>query len=249
MTFKDHFSKRAEAYAQYRPGYPDSLFQYLFSLGSGKSMALDCATGNGQAAGGLSKFFPRVVGLDASKKQISNAVAYDHVRYCIAVAERMPFHSKSIDLITVAQALHWLNIPKFFKQAKRVLKPGGHVAVWCYNLLHVQPRVDVILYRFYTDTVGPYWPSERKLTEEGYSSVPFPFDEKEPPTVDMNADWDLNELIGYLRTWSSSQKYAEKLKKDPLDEISQELKEAWGPPNKKRKVRWPLSFRIGEQTS
>jgi ubiquinone/menaquinone biosynthesis C-methylase UbiE len=248
MSFKDHFSKRAEAYAQYRPGYPDALFQYLASLNSEKQIALDCATGNGQAAGGLAKYFRCVIGLDPSKKQIANAVSYDHVHYCVALAEQIPIHSKSVNLITVAQALHWLNIPKFLKEAKRILKPGGHVAVWCYNLLHVHPRVDVILYRYYTEIVGPYWPPERKLTEEGYSSVSFPFEEKEPPPIDMNANWDLNDLIGYLRTWSSSQKYAEKLKKDPLDEVDQELRDAWGTPSKKRTVRWPLSLRVGQHS-
>ena len=249
MNFKDHFSKRAQDYAQYRPGYPEALFEYLASLSPKKKIALDCATGNGQAAVGLAEHFKQVIATDPSRKQISHAVKHDHVNYCIALAERTPVLSKSMDLVTIAQALHWVDLPKFFKEVKRVLKPEGYVAVWCYNLLHVHPRIDVILYRYYTEIVGPYWPPERKMTEDGYQSIEFPFEEAETPTVHMNAEWNLNDLTGYLRTWSSSQKYFEKNKKDPLKEINQELSQAWGPATGKKKVHWPVSLRVGKNTS
>ena len=245
MNFKDHFSKRAVSYAQYRPGYPATLFQYLASRCSERKNAWDCATGNGQAAGGLAKLFQHVIATDPSKKQIANAVKYPKVDYCIALAQKTPIQSGTMNLVTIAQALHWLDIPKFFKEVKRVLKPGGYVAVWCYNLLHVHPRVDILLYRYYTEIVGPYWPPERKLTEEGYSTVSFPFEEEEVPTFEMDAEWNVDDLIGYLRTWSSSQSFLEKNGRDPVLEIEKDLREAWGPAQKKRKIRWPLSVRLG----
>lgn len=246
MNFKDHFSKRAKAYAQFRPGYPESLFQYLASLVPECRYAWDCATGNGQAAGGLARHFQHVIATDPSQKQIANAVKYDKVNYCIALGEQTPILPRTMNLVTVAQALHWLNIPKFFGEAKRVLKPRGYVVVWCYNLLHVHPRVDFLLYHFYTEIVGPYWPPERKLTEEGYSTVPFPFTEEEAPSFDMSAEWNLNDLAGYLRTWSSSQKYMEVHGRDPVDEILPGLEEAWGPAESKKIIRWPLSVRVGK---
>ena len=245
MAFKDHFSERAADYAKYRPHYPKAIFKYLSSIVERPHLALDCATGSGQAACGLAPFFDRVVATDASMKQISNATRSRKVSYTVALGEQTPLRSASVDLVTVAQALHWLTPDKFFTEMHRVLKPGGYIAVWCYNLLHVHPRVDIVLFRFYTEIVGPYWPPERKLTEEGYSSVPFPFEEKEPPSFDMNARWDLNDLVGYLRTWSASQKFVEKNKKDPIKEVYEALLDAWGEAEEKKRIRWPVTMRLG----
>jgi ubiquinone/menaquinone biosynthesis C-methylase UbiE len=249
MKFKDHFSKHAAEYAHYRPHYPESLFDFLASLVPEKRIAWDCATGNGQAANGLAGPFQYVIATDPSRTQILHAVKNEKISYCVALAEQTPLQSRTVNLVTIAQALHWLDTRKFFAEVRRILKPDGYFAAWCYNLLHVHPRVDVLLYRFYTEIVGPFWPPERKLLEDGFRTISFPFDEKESPSFDMSVDWDLNELIGYLRTWSSSQKYVEKHGRDPVEEIQQDLLEAWGPPDEKKRVRWPLSIRLGKNVS
>ncbi len=62
MKFKDHFSGHAANYAKFRPNYPRQLFEYLVSIAPGRGRAWDCATGNGQAAVGLSAFFECVIG-------------------------------------------------------------------------------------------------------------------------------------------------------------------------------------------
>jgi len=245
MTFPDHFSARAESYARFRPHYPDALFRYLASLTENQDLAWDCATGNGQAAEALARFFRLVAATDASRKQIQNAFRNNSVRYCVGLAERAPLQSGIADLVTVAQALHWLQPVPFFAEVCRVLKPRGVVAVWCYNLLQIDPATDAILLHFYTNVVGPYWSPERKLLEEGYRTIVFPFEEMSIPEFHMEAEWSFADLTGYLATWSSSQTYVRMNGSDPVLVIRKELLDAWGDPNKSRTVRWPLSLRMG----
>ena len=162
MTFKDHFSDQASDYARFRPNYPHELFAYLGSLVLARECAWDCGTGSGQAAVALAEFFDRVVATDASEKQILSATKSSRVEYPIAPAENSGLSSHSLDLIAVAQALHWFDLDAFYMEAKRVLKPDGILAVWCYGLLEIGPEIDAIINRFYREIVGPYWPPERK---------------------------------------------------------------------------------------
>lgn len=161
MSFNDHFSNHASDYARFRPLYPQELFQYLVSLAPSNGLAWDCGTGNGQAANGLATVFDRVIATDASEQQLSNAKANSRVEYRTAPAEASLIDAHSVDVVTVAQALHWFDIPNFFVEAKRVLKPKGVVAVWSYELMNISPAIDRILHPFYTETVGPFWPEER----------------------------------------------------------------------------------------
>lgn len=245
MAFKDHFSKRADRYAVYRPKYPDSLFHYLASLVTEHLWAWDCATGSGQAAEGLMQHFARVIATDASSKQIMHAARHKHIDYCIAVAEHSPLRFGIVDLVTIAQALHWLQPDPFFGEVRRVMKQGGIIAAWCYNLMEIKPDIDSIVRHFYHNIVGPYWAPERKLVEEGYRTIPFPFEEISPPVFQMETDWSLHDVIGYLSTWSAAQKFTEVNQSDPIDQIHQDLTVAWGDPDSRKNVRWPLSLRVG----
>ena len=245
MHFKDYFSKRSEDYAKYRPVYPLELFEHLASIAPSRALAWDCATGNGQAACALSQIFSRVVATDASSSQLEHATHHDRVVYKVARAEDSGLESHSVDLITVAQALHWFDLDKFYAEAKRVLKTEGALAVWSYNLINVSPEIDEVIKRFYKEIVGPYWPPERRLVEEGYNSIPFPFREIETPQFDMRARWTLDDLLGYLRTWSATQKFMEKNEVDPLLSINDELLALWGEPESEKQVRWPLKLRVG----
>src|SRR5215475_11590766 len=125
MGFKDHFSRQAANYAKFRPRYRRELFDYLASIAPGRELAWDCGTGNGQAAVGLASVFDRVIATDASKKQIANAEPHNRVEYHVAPAENSGIPSGTIDLIMVAQALHWFDLDRFYGQAGRVLKPDG----------------------------------------------------------------------------------------------------------------------------
>jgi SAM-dependent methyltransferase len=249
MHFKDHFSDRATDYAQYRPRYPKALFEYLASLALDRQCAWDCATGNGQAATGLADFFDRVIATDASEKQIESAHRHDRVTYRVARAEQSGLENSIVDLVTVAQALHWLPIDEFFREAQRVLKPGGIVAVWCYNLFEVSPQIDALIEHFYRDVVGPHWNPERRLVETSYCTVTFPFEEIAVPNFEMKADWSLDHLLGYVRTWSASRRFLAARGFDPVTELSDELAILWGDAALAKTIRWPLSARVGRASS
>jgi SAM-dependent methyltransferase len=244
VSFKDHFSKQAADYAKFRPRYPQELFDYLGRIAPGRQLAWDCGTGNGQAAVGLASVFDRVIATDASEKQIANAQPHERVEYRVAPAENSGIGSGTIDLIMVAQALHWFDLDRFYAEARRVLKPDGVLAASAYNLLHIEPAVDEVVNRYYHEVVGPFWPPERRLVEQ-FGGLPFPFQEIDPPKFEMIAQWNLDHLLGYLRTWSSTQRFIAARGADPLQEISHQLPNAWGPAEQIRKTAWPLNLRLG----
>jgi len=247
MQFLDYFSGHANLYAEFRPTYPEELFAYLASKSRNKTLAWDCCTGNGQAAEGLASHFDFVIASDGSRDQIHEAKSKEQIDYFVALAEQPPLQDETVDLLTIAQALHWLKHEAFFSQVQRVLKPGGIVAAWCYNLLEVDPAIDAALLKYYWDIVGPYWAPERRLLEAGYRTIPFPFDEWQPATFYMHADWNLSDLIGYLQTWSATQKFMRVKKEDPIARILPELSAAWGEPQNIRHIQWPLYLRIGRK--
>jgi ubiquinone/menaquinone biosynthesis C-methylase UbiE len=245
MHFKDHFTKQSETYAKYRPDYPDKLFEFLASVSPSKGLAWDCATGNGQAAIGLAKYFIKVIASDASDMQIKNASQNERIIYKVFPAEKAEIKSSTVDLITVAQALHWFNFEKFYSEVRRVLKKDGLLAVWSYDLVKVFPEIDEITKRFDQVILKNYWPPERKLFYERYRTIPFPFELLKTPELKMSADWNLENLVGFFSTWSAVQKYKERENSDPLELIRNDLLKAWGP-EKARKVEWDLILKIGK---
>jgi SAM-dependent methyltransferase len=246
-SFEDHFSGHAADYACYRPDYPAALFEFLAGLAPERHRAWDCATGNGQAALGLAGHFEAVVATDASIRQIRQAARHGGVHYAVAAAEESPLESESIGLVTVAQALHWFDRARFWEEIRRVLVRGGAIAVWSYHGFHVTPEVEAVIHRYYRDIVGPYWPLGRGIVEQGYRALEFPFAEETPPRFLLEKRWDLAAIMGYLRTWSASQRYGEAKGSDPLLLVREELAEAWGPPGKIRPFRWDLDLRVGRK--
>jgi SAM-dependent methyltransferase len=244
MTFKDHFSRQAADYARFRPGYPRELFDYLVSIAPSRQLAWDCGTGNGQAAVALASLFDRVIATDASEKQIMNAEPHERIEYRVAPAEDSGIESETLDLIVVAQALHWFDLDRFYAEARRVLKPDGVLAASAYHLLHIEPTIDEVLNRYYYKVVGPFWPPERQLVEQ-FADLPFPFHEIDPPKLEMTAQWNLDHLIGYLQTWSSTQRFIAGKGGNPLEQIGDQLRNAWGNPQQMRKIVWPLILRVG----
>jgi SAM-dependent methyltransferase len=243
-AFKDHFSKQAAGYAKFRPRYPQKLFDYLGSIAPSRNLAWDCATGNGQAAVGLALVFDRVIATDASEKQITNAQSHATIEYRVLPAENSGIGSGTIDLVLVAQALHWFDLDRFYAEARRVLRSDGVLAASAYNLLHVEPAIDEVVNRYYYEVVGLFWPAERKLVEQ-FANLPFPFREIEPPKFEMTAEWNLDHLLGYLQTWSSTQRFIAATGADPLEQIIDELRRAWGDLQQVRTVIWPLTLRVG----
>ncbi len=241
---KDHFSGHAACYQQFRPNYPAPLFAYLASLCSSHDLAWDCATGNGQAAVELAPYFSSVIATDFSAQQLEQAPSVPNVRYLVAGADKAPIEDGTVDLVTVAQALHWFDLSSFYPEVRRVARPGGILAVWCYEMHHITPEIDAIVHRLYADIVGAYWPPERRIVEEGYRTLPFPFDEIAAPEFRMVHSWDLEHVLGYFGSWSSTQRYRKQNGEDPIALIADDLKAAWGDPEQIRDVVWPLNIRV-----
>ena len=240
--FKDHFSRQAADYAKFRPRYPRALFEYLASIAPATGVAWDCATGSGQAAVELAEVFDRVIATDASEKQVANAEPHARVDYRVAPAEGSGLEAQSVDLVTVAQALHWFELDLFYDEVRRVLKAGGVFAAWAYKLAAISPQIDPVVKEYYSEIVGPYWPPERVLVEK-FEELPVPFPRVDAPPFEMVAEWSVENLLGYLRTWSATQRFMAAEKRDPMDEIEGELREVWG--GKVRRVAWPLTVRVG----
>ena len=244
-NFKDHFSHHAAKYAQYRPSYPEELFAFLANICPDNTRVWDCATGSGQSAISLATHFQQVIATDASEEQILHATSHQKIDYHVAPAENSGLDNNDFDLICVAQAVHWFDLNKFYDECRRVAKSDGLLALWCYELFNISPQVDQLVAYLYEEMLGPFWPQERRLIEKGYRTIPFPFEEIETPTFDMSVHWSFDQVMGYLQSWSASQKYFTHHGKDPVELILSELKEAWGSSDVKQKVSWPLNLRVG----
>ncbi|MBX2990797.1 MAG: class I SAM-dependent methyltransferase [Bacteroidetes bacterium] len=242
---KDHFSKQSAEYAEYRPRYPKELFAYLASLTSEHELAVDCATGNGQAAVGLADYYGRVVALDQSPQQLAHAPRHPRITYQIGKAEALGVAPHTADLVAVAQALHWFSLDEFYAEARRVLKPAGILAVWTYGINCISPEIDTLVREYHDKVLEGYWPPERSHIIDGYRSLPFPFRELTPPAIEMQAEWTLEQLLGYLRSWSATQRYITATSKNPLNLIERALRKEWDTGRNTKRVFWPLTLRIG----
>ena len=243
QLYRDLFSRDPASYAEFRPRYPEELFRWLASLPARRTVAWDAGTGSGQAAAALAPWFDRVIATDASADQLSKAIAHPRVEYRVA-REASGLEPRSVDLVTVAQALHWFDRPRFWEEVKRVLAPGGVLAVWCYELHRVTPEIDAVINRFYRDVIGEYWTPERRLVETGYRDVEFPFAELTPPPFSMTAEWMLEHELGYIGTWSAVGRAKQATGRDPVAALRPELEAVW-PGEAQLRVEWPLSVRAG----
>ena len=219
------------------------LFAELARLAPGRTLAWDCGTGNGQAAVALAAHFERVVATEPSAAQLSAAVAHPRVTYVRSAELALGVADHAADIVTAAQAAHWFDLGIFYPEVRRVLRPGGLLALWNYAICSIDPKIDGLLGHFYKETVGPYWPPERKHAENGYRDLEFPFREIPFPRMNLEIDWTADEFEAYLRTWSSVTHYTEALGTDPVAELAPALNKLWGPG--RRRVMWPLGGRFG----
>jgi SAM-dependent methyltransferase len=244
-TFQDHFSSASGRYAAFRPDYPVGLYAWLAGQCAERDLAWDCATGSGQAAQGLAPYFSHVVATDASVEQIRHAVPHPGIDYRVAPAEACGLADHSVDLITVAQAAHWFDLPRFYAEVARVLKPGGMLALWGYGRMVLPGELDAPFQRFYDETVGPYWPPERALIDDGYRSLDFPFAPLAAPPFNIEVSWTLPRFLDYLSTWSAVKRYIASQHADPLPALGAALQPLWGDAASARDLRWPIFLRAG----
>ena len=244
MNVKDYFSAGSPDYRRFRPGYPAALFDFLAAATPSRRVALDVATGNGQAAGEMARHFEFVLAGDSSANQLKEAAAHERVHYVRHTAERLPVRTGAADLVAVAQAAHWFDFPPFYSEARRVLRPRGIVALWTYSLFRVDSAVDTVVERFYRERVGPYWPPERRYVDNHYRSLPFPLEELPAPEFELSVDWPFEALMSYIGTWSAVGRCRSATGVDPAPELALALSAGW-PQGAARSIRFPIHLRIG----
>ena len=244
-SFKDNFTSQSANYLAFRPGYPENLFRFLAGECHQCKLAWDAATGNGQAAQKLAMHFEEVYATDASSTQIYNAIPKQNIIYAVSNEQAPALKRRSVNLITVAQALHWFDIEVFYAEAERVLKKHGLIACWSYKLFRINSEIDREIDSFYSDTLGKYWDPERRLVETGYRSLSFPFREMKTPRFEMKAIWNFESMIGILGSWSAVANFKKREGSDPVSENTDRLKAVWGNTDKTREVSWALSMRVG----
>ncbi len=244
-SFPDHFSTLAGGYARYRPRYPSALFDYLASVAPRRELAWDVGTGNGQAALELAQRFEHVVASDASAEQIAQAPAHERIEYRVERAEDVSLQPSSVDLVTVAIAVHWFDLDAFYAAVRGVSSPGGVLAVWTYHLPAIEPGIDRVLDRYYAEALAGFWPAQSLYVHERYRNLPFPFDELSAPELGMQTEWDLHEVVGFLESWSATRLFREQRGHSPVSLVWDDLLRAWGEPSERRTLRWPLHLRSG----
>lgn len=243
MNFKDYYSRQSEEYSKYRPTYPTELFQFLNSICKQHNIALDCATGNGQAAIGLAKYFDNVIALDASEAQIKNAFKDPKVEYKVAKAEDTKLPSASVDLLTIATAIHWVDLKLFYTEVKRLLKSSGVIAVWTYGTENtINSEVDEAVLKFSNDVLNVHW--DRGIEQVWkFEELEFPFKEIPSPEFEIVKEWTCDEFLNYIYTWSSVHKYIVTHNENPVEMLNDKLKKVWG--EDKREVRWKIKMKVG----
>jgi SAM-dependent methyltransferase len=241
---KDNFSVQSDLYVKYRPHYTREVYNFILAQVRQKQRALDCGTGNGQAALVLSEYFERVDAIDISKNQIANAVNKDNIFYHLELADQTSFDDNTFDLITCATAIHWFPFESFYKEIKRVAKNGAVFACWAYDLIHTDhDEINTLVRHFYETTVKKYWDAERSHVDHLYKTIPFPFREITNPGFLTVLSWDIDTLEGYLNTWSAVQHYIKKNERNPVPDLIKAICEKAGPIS--FTATFPVFMRIG----
>lgn len=241
---KDNFSNQSSLYAQYRPSYPAELFEYMLSFVNNKTTAWDCGTGNGQAAIVLSKAFKKVIATDISHKQIDHAEKADNIFYFVQPAEHTNIESGTVNLITVAQALHWFHFEKFYAEIKRVAAENAFIAAWAYSLLQIDEQIDELIRDYHFNLLGKFWDPERKYVDDRYRHIPFPFEKISAPQFYIEQHWTIEDLQGYFNTWSALQHYLAEKGNNPVPGLIELIRPYWGEANKKR-IIFPVHLLLG----
>jgi len=244
------FSTVAREYANFRPGYPAELFEWLARISPAHDAVWDCGCGSGQASVALAGHFKTVEATDISAEQLAAARQHAGVRYSVASAERSGLADDSVDLVTVAQALHWFDVEAFYAEAKRVARRGAALVVWSYPRPRFEdPELDRRFNVFYTDVVGDYWPPERRHIEAWYRTLPFPSGEMATPSFGIELRWNLEQVLGYVSSWSATVRYMKANGSDPVPLLRESLAAAWPGNGAEVALRMPLGVRAARLRS
>lgn len=239
------FDHGGQAYARFRPEYPERLSMFLASLAPSADLAVDVGCGSGQLTSQLAPYFETTIGVDPSDDQIASTRSSDRIRYLRAPAEQLPIPDRSAALITAAQAAHWFDRPAFYSEVRRIAVDNAVIALISYGVMRLEPDLHERFERFYRSEIGPFWPPERALVDSGYIDIDFPFEEYPAPPMRISKDWNLSEILGYLSTWSAVRRSQEAGGAEILRTFAADLTDTWGDPTTTRQVIWPINMRLG----
>lgn len=242
---RNWFDRGGRAYARFRPEYPAPLARFLAEAAPSRELAIDVGCGNGQFTSRLAEDFDEVIGCDPSAEQIANARSRDGVRYLQAAAERIPLADHCASLVTAAQAAHWFDLPAFYVEARRVARHDALIAVVSYGVPRLEGELQARFDRFYHDEIAPWWPPERKLVDNGYRDMSFPFTERDAPAFEIHMSWHLDEFLGYVSTWSAAKRLREAKRDALLASFAEDISALWGEPPAARTITWPINMRLG----
>jgi Methyltransferase domain len=240
MQIEKPFDCHFESYQKFRPKYPEHIFTHIVSHCQRRLLAWDCGTGNGQAALGLTPFFDTVYATDSSSEQISRAFHHEKIMYHVEPAERCGLQASSVDLVCVAEALHWFRHTDFFDEVRRVATDGAVFASWTYGACCVSPPVDSLVALLKREILGPYWASRAVIDENEVQSLPWKF---ESTALTMTEFLSFDQFIGYIDSWSAVKAYSVSQLKHPTDLVVDDLRSAWGP-DIRRRVTWPIELQV-----
>ena len=244
-SFIDAFSDTAERYAATRPTYPSSLFERMAELAPSRKSAWDCGTGNGQAAIGLADFFESIDATDASAEQIAHAQSHPRIRYNVVAAEASGLPAESMDLISVAQALHWFDLDRFFREVNRIARRRALFATYGYSWFYITPAIDALVERWLLEPVQSYWSPNNRLLWDGFRTIPFPFEELTAPCLAIHLTWTLDQLFEYYLTWSAPRRKIAAEGDGFVSAARRAFGSAWADGTQSRHVVMPLSVRLG----
>ncbi|XP_041350566.1 putative methyltransferase DDB_G0268948 [Gigantopelta aegis] len=247
-------SKHAELYAKFRPTYGQDVYERIIDFCKETSaefkLAVDVGCGPGQSSKPLTGYFESVIGTDISKKQIENAVTnIANLQFRVGSAEDLDFlGNNSTDLVTVAQAIHWINTDAFYTEVSRVLKPGGSLVVYGYGNCTVDnQQAQDIQSQFDRDTLKDYWDVNAGHVDNHLEQFVLPFAGwRRDDTLKIVRHWSVDEFIGFVSSWSGWQAY---LKVHPsstqLDDIKSRFKALYA--DTKICVEWPVFMLMGHK--
>lgn len=245
----DMFGGHAKLYASARPTYPKEIYAYLTSLCNEHTKVWDCATGTGQAALALSKYFKQVYATDISAQQIQAANQAENIIYSVASAEESGFGDEAFDLVTVAQALHWFDYVNFWPEVDRVLKPNGMFVAWGYDWTKIDFDIDFQLNKNLFELLANYWNPKAKILWGGYKpeKVSFPYELIETPNFSIELHWNFEQLFQYFLSWSATQAYIKDNGTEAINHAKQQVQKVWGNPEDTKLIHWPVHMLVGKK--
>lgn len=215
-TFRNYDSSSAKFYAKNRPGYPEKVIDIIInqhtSTGGKLDLLVDIGCGPGTATRSVAPHFQHAIGADPGQSMIETArsipsttksgepVTYEvcsaNALSTLSALKRFPEHP--VDLITAATSAHWFEYPDFYREAAKILKPGGSIIIWAPKGYYVDERttpnakkMQELWQHFEDEVLAPYELEGNKLNKELLAGLPLPWSSYE----DQDVDAETRELL------------------------------------------------------